>query len=52
MTGVELLAILIAVIAGCGLAWFEMGRDRDFLGAAVILIGALLVGGFVSVLIT
>jgi hypothetical protein len=51
MSGTELLAIVGAVAGGCLLAWFEIGRDRDFLGAAVILIGALIVGGIVSVVI-
>jgi len=51
MTGVELLAIVMSVVAGCALAWFELGRDRDFMGAAVILIAALVVGGLVSVAI-
>ena len=51
MSGMELLAIVGSVAAGCALAWFELGRDRDLLGAALILIGALIVGGLFSVVI-
>jgi hypothetical protein len=52
LNAVELLAILGAAIGGCALVWFETGRQREFLAAATVLIGALLVGGLLSVLIS
>ena len=51
MSAVELLAMIMSASAGCALVWFEGGRDRDLLSGATILIGALFVGGLISVVI-
>lgn len=51
MSAVELLAMIISASAGCALVWFEGGRDRDLLSAAAVLIGALFLGGLISVAI-
>jgi hypothetical protein len=52
MGATELFGILIAAVIGCAIVWLELGRDRNFLAAATVLIGALLVGGLVSVAIS
>lgn len=52
MDAIELVAILAAAIGGCALVWFETGREREFAAAASALIGALLVGGLISVVIS